>query len=262
MVAPPSTRVIHDEAREKFLGWARSEQKIEIYPDIDLFHQFKEGYRGVMASRDIPAGVTLLRVDRQCCIGPQTTDATKEEWREALTSSQMLGVTASNTGQPRLTKACITVLRILHELGLGEGSPFHPYLNILPRGHRIPIEWNAAEQALLKGTAVEPLLGMGSLERQFQVFENMFSLHPNMWAPEARTKEAFAGAVNWVRSILCFRGSCLGACSLLRKNLLVGGGVGFRFEVRLFGKNEQIRSTTNRTELEQIKNKLKVIDNN
>lgn len=51
---------------------------------------------------------------------------------------------------PRLTRACLTVLRVLHEWGLGGSSPFHPYLSVLPRDHRLPLEWNDEELELLQ----------------------------------------------------------------------------------------------------------------
>lgn len=46
----------------------------------------------------------------------------------------------------------MTVLRLLHERGLGASSPFHPYLRILPQDHRLPLEWNEAELDLLQVT--------------------------------------------------------------------------------------------------------------
>ncbi|CAM9142895.1 unnamed protein product [Choristocarpus tenellus] len=167
-----------------------------------MFHLFREGYRGVVAIRDIPKGVVLLRIGRSCCIGPQTSDSTKDEWREAMSSSEIMGIASndSHSTKPRLSKACFTVLRILHELGLGEASPFHSYLSVLPQDHRIPIEWNAAELSLLKSTAAEPLVGAGTLQNQFVVFEQMVARHPKIWVPNMSTKDMFARAVNWVRS--------------------------------------------------------------
>lgn len=57
---------------------------------------------------------------------------------------------SSRPPAPRLTRACLTVLRLLHERGLGASSPFHPYLSILPQDHRLPLEWNEAELELLQ----------------------------------------------------------------------------------------------------------------
>lgn len=51
---------------------------------------------------------------------------------------------------PRLTRACLTVLRVLHEWGLGASSPFHPYISVLPQDHRLPLEWNEEELELLQ----------------------------------------------------------------------------------------------------------------
>lgn len=51
---------------------------------------------------------------------------------------------------PRLTRACLTVLQLLHERGRGPASPFYPYLCVLPRDHRLPMEWNETELKLLK----------------------------------------------------------------------------------------------------------------
>ena len=51
---------------------------------------------------------------------------------------------------PPLTRACFTVLRLLHERGLGKASPFSAYLSVLPLDHRLPMEWNESEVELLK----------------------------------------------------------------------------------------------------------------
>lgn len=57
---------------------------------------------------------------------------------------------SSKPPAPRLTRACLTVLRLLHERGLGESSPFHSYLSVLPQDHRLPLEWTEAELGLLQ----------------------------------------------------------------------------------------------------------------
>lgn len=44
----------------------------------------------------------------------------------------------------------MTVLRLLHERGLGTSSPFHSYLSVLPHDHRLPLEWNETELGLLQ----------------------------------------------------------------------------------------------------------------
>ena len=51
---------------------------------------------------------------------------------------------------PRLTRACLTVLQLLHERGRGTASPFYPYLSVLPYDHRLPMEWNETELQLLQ----------------------------------------------------------------------------------------------------------------
>lgn len=51
------------------------------------YHVILQGYRGVMATKDIPADVVLVRVARKCCIGPQTTDVSKEDWKRAMASA-------------------------------------------------------------------------------------------------------------------------------------------------------------------------------
>ncbi|CAM9182197.1 unnamed protein product [Ascophyllum nodosum] len=202
-IAPPSTIVIGNEAKKGFLEWSTSEPGIEICPDIDMFHVFKEGYRGVMATKDIAAGVTLVRIARRCCIGPETADASLGEWREAMASAGVVGA-ASVDGQkpmgPPLTRACFTVLRLLHERGLGKASPFSAYLSVLPLDHRLPMEWNESEVELLKGTSAEPLVSAASLDSQFEAFERVVALHPSMWDPSVCSKTAFAKGVNWVRS--------------------------------------------------------------
>lgn len=204
-VAPPSTIIVGDEVKRLFLDWARLEYGIDFCPDINMFHQFREGYRGVMATKDIPADVVLVRVARKCCIGPQTTDVSKEDWKRAMASAVDAVSTTDKFGNtvpaaPRLTRACFTVLRLLHEKGLGEVSPFHAYLNVLPHDHRLPMEWNEAELGLLRGTSAEPLVRGGSLDTQFEAFQRIVKLHPTMWEPSVCTKAEFAKGVNWVRS--------------------------------------------------------------
>eukprot|EP00903_Cladosiphon_okamuranus_P013171 g12284.t1 len=205
-VPPPSTKVIGDEAKEQFLAWAKSEAGIEVSPDVDLFHSFSEGYRGVIATKDIPRGVVLVRLARSCCLGPETTDESKDLWTKALASSSVDASSSTTDGgsssppAPRLTRACLTVLRLLHERGLGTSSRFHPYLSILPQDHRLPLEWNEAELELLQGTSAEPLVGAGSLDSQFEAFERVVAQHPMVWEPSVCTKSAFAKGVNWVRS--------------------------------------------------------------
>ncbi|CAM9139676.1 unnamed protein product, partial [Sphacelaria rigidula] len=204
-VAPPSTIVVGDEAKTRFLDWARLQDDIEFCPDIDMFHQFREGYRGVVATKDIQADVALVRVARRCCIGPETTDVSKDDWKKAMASAEDATPATDKFGNtltvaPRLTRACFTVLSLLHEKGLGEASPFHAYLSVLPRDHRLPMEWNEAELDLLEGTSAEPLVRRGSLDSQFQKFERIVKLHPTLWEPSVCTKAQFAKGVNWVRS--------------------------------------------------------------
>ncbi|CAM9408993.1 unnamed protein product [Scytosiphon promiscuus] len=204
-VAAPSTKIIGNEAKKRFLAWAGTEEGIEISQDVDLFHVFSEGYRGVVATKDIPRGVALVRIARKCCLGPETTDESKDSWTKAMAASpaDAVGATeggSSNPQTPRLTRACLTVLRLLHERGLGKSSPFFSYLSVLPHDHRLPLEWTEAELELLQGTSVEPLVGTGSLDSQFEAFQQVVEQHPSLWEPSVCTKAAFAKGVNWVRS--------------------------------------------------------------
>lgn len=106
---------------------------------------FEKGYRGVVARKDIPADTVLVRVHRSCCIGPDG------EWRRKVSLAETDDSTDAQVASSHgLTNACLTVLRLLHEQGLGEASAFFAYLNVLPRDHRLPMEWNEAELELLK----------------------------------------------------------------------------------------------------------------
>eukprot|EP00752_Nemacystus_decipiens_P007083 g6345.t2 len=167
-VPPPSTKVVGDEAKRQFLAWADSEAGIEVSPDVDLFHSFSEGYRGVLATKDIPRGTVLVRLARSCCLGPETTDEAKDSWTKAL---EVSSADSSSTAQ-----------------------------GILPQDHRLPLEWNQEELALLQGTSAEPLVGSGSLDSQFDAFQKVVAQHPTVWEPSVCTKSAFAKGVNWVRS--------------------------------------------------------------
>lgn len=53
-----------------------------------------------------------------------------------------------------------------------------------------------------QGTSVEPLVGAGSLDSQFEAFQKVVAQHPNVWEPSVCTKSAFAKGVNWVRKLL------------------------------------------------------------
>ncbi len=106
-----------------------------------------------------------------------------------------------------LSRACVTVLRLLHEIGLGAKSEFSPYLDILPISHRIPIQWTCDEKALLVGTTVEPLLNLGgSLEEQFSVFHDIEKIHPSLWNNSVMNVSTFGKAINLVRTrgFTCF----------------------------------------------------------
>lgn len=52
-----------------------------------------KGYRGVVATKDIATGVALVRIARSCCIGPETTDASKDAWRRAMASADEVNTT-------------------------------------------------------------------------------------------------------------------------------------------------------------------------
>lgn len=43
-----------------------------------------QGYRGVLATKDIPRGVVLVRLARSCCLGPETSDKAKDPWTKAM----------------------------------------------------------------------------------------------------------------------------------------------------------------------------------
>ncbi len=119
-----------------------------------------------------------------------------DEWNEVTLSPRQ-----SEKKKRPLSRACLTVLRLLHEMGLGTESKFAPYLDILPTSHRIPIQWTSDEKALLVGTAVEPLLNLGgSLEEQFSVFEDIKRVHPTLWNDSVINVTAFGKAINLVRS--------------------------------------------------------------
>lgn len=106
---------------------------------------FQKGYRGVVARKDIPADTVLVRVHRSCCIGPDG------EWRRKVSLAETDDSTDAQVASSHgLTNACLTVLRLLHEQGLGEASAFFAYLIVLPRDHRLPMEWNEAELELLQ----------------------------------------------------------------------------------------------------------------
>lgn len=95
--------------------------------------------------RDIPADTILVRVHRSSCLGPDG------EWRRNIAPAEKAGKADGRcVGSYQLTSACFTVLRLLHELSLGEASSFQAYLNVLPRDHRIPLEWSEAELELLE----------------------------------------------------------------------------------------------------------------
>ncbi len=128
--------------------------------------------------------------------------ALSDEWNEAT-----LPAPQQPEKKKPLSRACVTVLRLLHEMGLGPESEFAPYLDILPTSHRIPIQWTSDEKALLVGTAVEPLLSLGgSLEEQFSVFEDIKKDHPRLWNDSVLNVTTFGKAINLVRSrgFTCF----------------------------------------------------------
>lgn len=52
------------------------------------FGHLIQGYRGVVATKDIQADVALVRVARRCCIGPETTDVSKDDWKKAMASAE------------------------------------------------------------------------------------------------------------------------------------------------------------------------------
>ncbi len=119
-----------------------------------------------------------------------------DEWNDVALSPQQ----SENKKRP-LSSACLTVLRLMHEMGLGAKSKFTPYLDILPTSHRIPIQWTSHEKALLVGTAVEPLLNIGgSLEDQFSIFLELKKVHPRLWDDSVINVAAFGKAINLVRS--------------------------------------------------------------
>ncbi len=125
-----------------------------------------------------------------------------DEWNEAT-----LPPPQRSEKKIPLSRACVTVLRLLHEMGLGPESEFAPYLDILPTSHRIPIQWTSDEKALLVGTTVEPLLSLGgSLEEQFSIFEDIKRDHPRLWNDSVMNVTAFGKAINLVRSrgFTCF----------------------------------------------------------
>lgn len=227
----PSSLPVTEDVKNSFLQWCKNHLKITVNGSIDLFHEFSPGYRGVLAVENIPEGVDLLRVHRRACIGPETDDSSKEEWGESMkeaivrglsnddqhtgtvkeAKNSLAGKAADGKGKeldagkgaaapPHLSAACFTVLRLLHELGKAGQSSFEPYLRILPRDHRIPLEWNEQELALLKATSAEPLVAASSLGRQFAVYQDLVRKHPALWDPSVRSESVFAKAVNWVRS--------------------------------------------------------------
>ncbi|CAM9709133.1 unnamed protein product [Phaeothamnion confervicola] len=136
--------------------------------------------------------------DAAASVSPPKQPRSSEAAAASAVSAASAGLAPPSS--PHLTKACFTVLRLLHELGLGDASPFAPYLAVLPCAHRIPIQWTAEERALLRGTAAETLAAAGRLEKDFRVFEAVRALHPGLWAAGVCTAEAFARAVMWVRS--------------------------------------------------------------
>jgi hypothetical protein len=215
--APPSTLLVEEDLKQQFLAWCTNSVQIQIHDSIDLFHSFSDDYRGVLAKADIAEGTELLKIARDSCLGPATLDATKEEWSkvmlrhnryqpQARDQSELAGnddakaAAAAESAVPPVTTACFTVLRVLHELGLGDKSPFSSYLSILPGDHRIPLEWTNAELALLQGTAAEPLISGDVLKGMYPVYEKLTAEHPGLWDPSVRNPAAFAKALNWVRT--------------------------------------------------------------
>jgi hypothetical protein len=213
--APPSTLLVEEDLKQQFLAWCTNSVHIQIHESIDLFHSFSDDYRGVLAKADIAEGTELLRIARDSCLGPATLDATKEEWSkvmlrhnryqpQAADESELAGSgdaeAAAAAAVPPVTTACFTVLRVLHEQGLGDKSPFSSYLSILPRDHRIPLEWTDAELALLQGTAAEPLISGDVLKGMYPVYVKLAAEHPELWDTSVRNPAAFAKALNWVRT--------------------------------------------------------------
>jgi hypothetical protein len=214
--APPSTLLVEEDLKQKFLAWCTNSVHIQIHESIDLFHSFSDDYRGVLAKADIAEGTELLRIARDSCLGPATLDATKEEWSKVMLrhnryqpqvaahESELAGSGSAEAeaaaAVPPVTTACFTVLRVLHEQGLGHKSPFSSYLSILPRDHRIPLEWTDAELALLRSTAAEPLISGDVLKGMYPVYEKLAAEHPELWDTSVRNPAAFAKALNWVRT--------------------------------------------------------------
>lgn len=54
-----------------------------------------------MATKDIPADVVLVRVAKRCCIGPQTTDVSKDDWKRAMASAEDAASTTDKFGYKR-----------------------------------------------------------------------------------------------------------------------------------------------------------------
>lgn len=68
-----------------FLDYLATDERLPtLHPCTKMTHQ---GYRGVMATKDIPRGVALVRIARRCCLGPETTDESKDSWTKAMTAS-------------------------------------------------------------------------------------------------------------------------------------------------------------------------------
>lgn len=86
---------------------------------------------------------------------------------------------SSKPAAPRLTRACMTVLRLLHERGLGTSSPFYSYLSVLPHNHRLPLEWNETELELLQVRLAQYFRGYGCAFFAREFPPSSLSIHLN-----------------------------------------------------------------------------------
>ena len=115
-----------------------------------------------MAKRDIPADTTLFTIPRTAILSNETSPLKGKV-------PQLFESRGDQDHEQALDSWTALILMLMHEYMCGSGSPWMPYLNVLPETFDTPMFWSADELSHLQASRSLLKIGRANAEATFHM---------------------------------------------------------------------------------------------
>uniref|UniRef100_A0A0B7K6K7 SET domain-containing protein n=1 Tax=Bionectria ochroleuca TaxID=29856 RepID=A0A0B7K6K7_BIOOC len=192
-----------DQRTNSFLSWFKSLEGASFSDAIQIVDlRSKNAGRGIVATQDIPADMTLFEIPRKAIINVQTSELPSKLPGVFDRESEAMDVDGDVS--PQLDSWSSLILIMIYEFLRGQESQWKAYFDVLPEEFNTPMFWSDSDLDALQASATRGKVGKSEAEEMFrsQLLPVIRSNQSVFMSSEARTDEELIGLAHRMGSTI------------------------------------------------------------